>query len=223
MSIQEADRPIRAGDLDRAQRFENEVPTEGANHHHIAVGEIDHKQDAVHQGVTDRDECVDAAQNQPSDGKAYPGVGAEYRCAQDSGEAPEDETSDEDGQSHLSDPVGVDREACTGGRDGVHGGGIPMSFWLPRRAGPPLSAAPLAEEKRYLLLGGFNPLAALDDVEGWAGTRALADRTAGHRTRKALVALDPAHSGDERAARNVELTIGAEDADVLDDFDQHRG
>ena len=49
------------------QRIHHRQRDHGADHHHFAVGEVDQLEDAVHHGVAQRDQGVDAAQHQAVD------------------------------------------------------------------------------------------------------------------------------------------------------------
>jgi hypothetical protein len=52
---------------DRRQRHEKDEGDEGGEHEHVAMGEIDHADDAEHHGVADGDEAVDGAQRDAVD------------------------------------------------------------------------------------------------------------------------------------------------------------
>jgi hypothetical protein len=47
------------------QQVEDGQAGHGADHQHIAVGEVNQVQHAVHHGVAQRDQCIHAAQHQP--------------------------------------------------------------------------------------------------------------------------------------------------------------
>jgi hypothetical protein len=52
--------------------FRQEHGREGPAHEDFAVGEVDHLEDAIHQGVTESDEGVDAAQRQAGHAQVKP-------------------------------------------------------------------------------------------------------------------------------------------------------
>ena len=55
--MQPADRPVE-------QRGQHAPADVGADHEHLAVGEVDHEQHAVDHGVAERDQPVDRAERQ---------------------------------------------------------------------------------------------------------------------------------------------------------------
>ncbi len=55
------------GDADRQQRQEGDQRDEGADHEHVAMGEIDHADDAVDHRVADGDQAVDRAERDAVD------------------------------------------------------------------------------------------------------------------------------------------------------------
>ena len=55
-------RPERLG-----QEQEDDQRDEGREHEHVAVGEVDHADDAEHHRIADGDEAIDRAQRQPVD------------------------------------------------------------------------------------------------------------------------------------------------------------
>ena len=57
-----------------AQSLEHKITAEGAQHHDVAMGEIDHEKNAVYQRISNGDDSVDTAQDQPGDRKMQPGV-----------------------------------------------------------------------------------------------------------------------------------------------------
>ena len=64
----------RVQEADVREEGGREVAGEGADHEDVAVGEVDHAQDAVDHRVAEGDEGVDAAQRGAADEQVDPGV-----------------------------------------------------------------------------------------------------------------------------------------------------
>ena len=95
MPVEEPARGIRVGEEER-----DEAP----HHEDLAVREVDHAQDAVHEGVPDRDQGVDAALCHTRDHERFP-RGRVVALARGQGQrlvgADRDERDDEDRQPDL--------------------------------------------------------------------------------------------------------------------------
>ena len=67
------------------QKISDERPA----HEDFTVGEVDHAQNAIHQGVPQGDQRIDAAQGQPEDNQILPDLGAVFTTAQGGNTAPD--------------------------------------------------------------------------------------------------------------------------------------
>ncbi len=57
-------------EADPARALARKYPTEGPGHEDVAVGEVDHAQNAVDHGVAERDQSIDAASRMPNTTKS---------------------------------------------------------------------------------------------------------------------------------------------------------
>jgi hypothetical protein len=53
-------------------RLQGKKAGHAADHHHLAMGKVNHEKDAVDQGIAQGHQCIDAAQYQAIDQLGYP-------------------------------------------------------------------------------------------------------------------------------------------------------
>ncbi|ODN66996.1 hypothetical protein A6302_04416 [Methylobrevis pamukkalensis] len=117
------------GEARVVERARREQAGEGSDHHHVAMGEVDHAQDAVDHRVAERDQRVDAADGQAEDREGHEIGGRVGAGGKAAGKSPDHQRRhrDADGQHQMVDPdrpaAPVREPAAGGGGDGdrVHG------------------------------------------------------------------------------------------------------
>ena len=93
-----------------AERLQRKVAGKCAQHHHIAVGKVDHEEDAIDQRVAQGDEGIDAAQDDARDGKSHPNVRAIRNVpVQDGPQAPGQKDNSQHADGRADPPAQVER------------------------------------------------------------------------------------------------------------------
>ena len=108
VGIQEICRPPCRGD--RLESLKGKIAAERADHHDVAMREVDHEQDAVDQRIPDGDQGIDAAENEAGDRKAQPGIRTIGGVReQHLVKAPEQVSGKDDAQYDLDQAIGARR------------------------------------------------------------------------------------------------------------------
>ena len=59
-----------------SESLKYKISAERAHHHDVSMGEVDHEEDTVDQGIADGDQGIDAAENKTVNGEPDPGIRA---------------------------------------------------------------------------------------------------------------------------------------------------